>query len=102
MATVKINNKNYTVPQLGFGHMQQLESEGISIVDLMRKRQIFSMASALIIVCTGAPVESANNLAEQHVLGGGKLDTLYETFIDAVNESAFFKKLLEEGKSEEK
>lgn len=101
MATVKINNKNYTVPQLGFAHMQQLESEGISVVELIRKKQVFSMAAAAIIVCTGLSIEGANNLAEQHVLGGGKLDALYQAFSEAINESAFFKKLLEENADEE-
>lgn len=96
MATVKINNKNYAVPQLGFAHMQQLESEGISIIEVMRKKQIFSMAVSTIIVCTGLPIEEANRLAEQHVLGGGELRSLCKAFTDAVEESTFFKKLLED------
>lgn len=96
MATLKINNKIYEVPQLGFGHMQQLESEGISVVDMIKKKQIFSMATAITMVCTGLPVENANALVEQHVLGGGDLSPMYEAFTNAVSESAFFKKLLGE------
>lgn len=94
MAKIKINNKNYDIPQLGYGHMMKLESEGINVVDMFRKNQIFSLAGAFIIIVTDCSMEDAGYLAEQHVMGGGDIAIIHEAFLKAIDESSFFKKLL--------
>lgn len=96
MATkiIKINNKSYKVPELKFEHMEALESEGFNIIDMFRKKQLFAPVSAFIMVVVGCEKEEANYLAEQHVLGGGNLNELYEAFSEALYESAFFRKVL--------
>lgn len=100
MATVKINNKNYEIPRLGFGHMEKLESEGYDVIAMFQKRQIFAPASAFIVICADCDREEANRLAEQHVFGGGNLQDIYQGFVTAIGESDFFKKVL--GIEEEK
>lgn len=100
MATVKINNKKYDVPRLGFGHMEKLESEGYDVIAMFQKRQIFAPASAFIMLCVNCDREEANRLAEQHIYGGGNMQEIYEAFKEAINESDFFKKIL--GMDEEK
>lgn len=104
MATVKINNKNYEVPKLGFGHMEKLESEGYDIIAMFRKRQLFAPASAFIMLCADCDREEANRLAEQHIYGGGDMQDIYEAFIKAIEVSDFFRKVLgiEEKKSTKK
>lgn len=94
MATVKINNKNYEVPKLNFGHMEMLESEGYNIVDMFKRNQIFAPVSAFIMLCVGCDKEDANILAEQHVLGGGDLKDIFDKFSEALFESSFFRKVL--------
>ena len=100
MATVTINNKKYNVPKLGFGHMEKLESEGYDVIAMFKKSQLFAPASAFIMLCANCDRDEANRLAEQHIYGGGDMQEIYESFIDAINESDFFKKVI--GMNEEK
>lgn len=92
--TIKINNKSYKVPELRFEHMEALESEGYNIIDMFRKKQIFAPVSAFIMLVVGCEKEEANDLAEQHVLGGGNINDLYEAFSEALYDSSFFRKVL--------
>lgn len=94
MATVTINNKKYQVPQLGFGHMEKLESEGYDVVAMFQKRQIFAPSSAFIMLCANCDREEANRLAEQHIYGGGNMGEIYQAFEKAIKESDFFRKVL--------
>lgn len=99
---IKINNKNYTVPQLGFGHMTQMEDMGFSILDLFQKKKAFSMATAFVGVVANCDREEAEGLIEQHVLGGGDINEIYEAFQKAIEQSGFFKKLLKVEETVEK
>lgn len=92
---VKINNKAYEVPQLGFKEMAKMEQiTDCSIITVFQKQQIFTLAEAFVGCVVGCDKEEAGRLCEQHIMGGGKLDDIYTAFNDAVNESGFFKKLL--------
>lgn len=93
---IKINNKNYVVPQLGFKHMTQMEDMGFSLFNMLQKEKVFSMATAFVGVVVDCSREEAEHLLEQHIYGGGDLMPIYETFKNAMNESDFFKKLLEQ------
>lgn len=95
MAAVKINNKNYDVPELSFGHMKAMEKiTGESIIEVFQKEQIFLIAEAFVGAVAGCGADEADRLLEQHILGGGDISEIYKAFVDAVNESTFFKKLL--------
>lgn len=93
---VKINNKDYEVPQLGFKDMSTMESvAGESIISVFQKQQMFVLAEAFVADIVGCSKDEASRLCEQHILGGGKLEDIYKAFTYAVNESDFFKKLLD-------
>ena len=94
MATVKINNKKYDVPELTFKHFTVMEEQGFSVVDAFRKQQIFLLAMGFVCVVTGEDRDEAERLIEQHVLGGGEIGDIYNSFAEAVNRSNFFKKML--------
>lgn len=98
---VKINGKNYAVPQLGFKEMTDMESiaDG-SIITIFQKKQIFLLSAAFVGCIVDCDRDEASRLCEQHILGGGKIDDIYKAFNEAANESGFFKKLL--GLEEEK
>ncbi|MBU9745735.1 hypothetical protein KTH81_18075 [Lachnospiraceae bacterium ASD3451] len=89
-----INQKSYEVPQLGFKDMVHMESMGFSIIEMFQKQHFFSLAAAFVGVCTKCSREEAETLCEQHVLGGGNIEEIYTAFMDAVNSSGFFQKLL--------
>lgn len=91
---VKINQKNYTVPELGFKHMTQLEDMGFTMDDIIQKRKSFSLVTGFVGIVVGCERDEAERLCEQHILGGGKLDDMVTKFMKAMEESAFFRKLL--------
>lgn len=98
---IKINNKNYTVPQLGFSEMAKMEQIAEdSIITIFQKQQIFVLSEAFVGVVANCGKDEAGRLCEQHILGGGKLEDIATAFSEAVNESAFFKQFL--GLEEEK
>lgn len=102
MATVKINNKKYDVPDLTFRHLAVMEEQGFSVLDAFRKKQIFLLAMGFVCVVTGEDREEAERLLEQHVLGGGDISEIYLAFGEAVDRSAFFRKMLGLGEEEQK
>lgn len=96
MATVKINNKTYQVPELNFKHSRMFEQMGLPVTGLMSPNYFFSAVAAFIAVCANCNVEQAEYLAGQHVMGGGNLQDIYAAYANAIGESGFFKKLLAE------
>jgi len=94
MVTVKINNKKYDVPELTFRHFTIMEEQGFSVIDAFRKQQIFLLAMGFVSIVTGEDRDESERLIEQHVLGGGDIGDIYNSFAEAVNRSAFFKKML--------
>lgn len=94
MMNIRINHKEYTVPELGFKDMVYIEDMGFSVLDLFQKQKFFSLAVAFTAVCVGCGKEEAEKICEQHVLGGGSLEELCQQIMKLVEESGFFKKLL--------
>lgn len=94
MANVKINQKNYVVPILNFSDMVVMEDMGFSVIELFQKQKIFSLATAFVGVVAKCTRPESEELCQQHVMGGGDIADIYDAFIEAANESAFFKKLL--------
>lgn len=101
---VKINNKKYKVPQLGFKHFVQMEEMGFVVQEMLSKNQVFSTVTAFTGIVTGLDREESENLVQQHILGGGKIVDIMDAFNKAAMESDFFKKMmgLEEKKNTKK
>lgn len=98
MATVKINNKTYQVPELTFRHSRMFEQMGLPLTGLNSPGYFFTAVAAFIAVCVNCSVEQAEYLADQHVNGGGDLQDIYTAYVNAIGDSGFFKKLLKESK----
>ena len=96
MSFVKINQKKYEVPELTFKHLPQMEKCGLSILDMASGKYLFTTAEVFTAIVVGCDTDYADHLLEQHVLGGGDITPIFEAFMDAMNNSGFFKKLLEE------
>ncbi len=95
MSMVRINNKNYEVPELSFAHSKRLEQYGVPLRRLIDPDLMFTIVSAFVAIVTGTIPAEADYLMEQHVLGGGNIEDIYEAYIKAITDSHFFKKLLE-------
>lgn len=91
---IKINNKNYTVPELTFKHFTKMEEQGMSIGDVFGKRQTMLAAMGFVCVVAECDREESERLIEQHVLGGGDLEPIAHAFFNAVMDSDFFCKML--------
>jgi len=95
MSTVKINQKDYEIPELTFRHLPMMEKSGLSPFDLASGKYIFTSAQAFTAIVVGCDLDVADYLLEQHILGGGTIQPIFEAFMNAMYESHFFKKLLE-------
>ena len=102
MATVKINNKNYDVPELNFAHSRRMEQMGLPVEGLIDRKYIFTAVLAFTAVVANCDAEQADYLVEQHIMGGGTLEDIYKAYAEAVQSSGFFKKLLGLDKEEKK
>ena len=94
MATVKINQKTYQVPELTFRHSKLMEQMGVPVEGMMSRSYIFSIVSAFTAIVAKCDPEYADHLIEQHILSGGGLEDIYKAYVTAINESGFFRKLL--------
>lgn len=102
MSKVKINNKSYDVPELTFKHLPLMEKCGLSLFDMVSGKYIFTTAEVFTAIVVGCDTDYADHLLEQHILGGGDIAPIFEAFMTAIDESSFFKALLEKEKTEKK
>lgn len=102
MATVKINQKNYAVPELTFRHSKFMEQMGLPVEGMLSKSYIFTAVSAFTAIVAECDSDRADYLIEQHVLGGGTLEDIYKAYVTALSESGFFRKLLHLDETEKK
>ena len=102
MSTVKINQKKYDVPELTFKHLPLMEKCGLSLFDMTSGKYIFTTAEVFTAIVVGCDTDYADHLLEQHILGGGDIAPIFEAFMTAIDESSFFKALLEKEKTEKK
>lgn len=98
MSTVKINNKKYDVPELTFKHLPLMEKCGLSLKDMMSSKYIFTTVEVFTAIVVDCELDYADYLLEQHILGGGTVHPIYEAFMEAMQNSGFFRTLLERGK----
>lgn len=96
MSTVKINQKTYTVPELTFRHLPMMEKCGLSVLELASGKYIFTTVEVFTAIVVGCDTDYADHLLEQHIYGGGDIEPIFNAFVEATNNSGFFKKLLEE------
>lgn len=95
MSTVKINNRTYEVPELNFRHSKMLEQCGVPLWRMNDVSLMFTIVSAFVSIVVGCDSDGADYLIEQHILGGGNIEDIYKEYIQAIADSHFFKKLLE-------
>lgn len=102
MTMVKINQKNYEVPELTFRHSRLMEQMGLPVEGMLSKNYLFTAVSAFTAIVAKCEPEQADYLIEQHILGGGTLEDIYKAYATALKDSGFFKKLLHLNEAGEK
>ena len=91
---VKINQKDYVVPELTFKHFVKMEDQGFSIIEAFQKKQMMLVAMGFTCAIVGCDREEAEELLTRHVLGGGNIVDIVNAFSKAVAESDFFSAML--------
>ena len=87
---MKINGKNYTLPELDFNAMCTLEDMGVSITSMDKKPM--ATIRGFIALAIGDS-EKAGKELEEHIVNSGKLDDILNDITKAVNDSGFFRAL---------
>lgn len=91
MAKVTINDNVYTVPELSFNAVCDLAEYGVDIMNpKAMKKNAVNAARGIAAWIMDCEVEEAGVEIQNHVIGGGNLDVIFEAFSTAVNESGFF------------
>jgi hypothetical protein len=98
---MRINGKEYRIPEIGFEQICELEEAGIPIYDpkqLDKKRM--SLVRAFVGLATGLESADASRLIEQHLLGGGNMDGWVDEIMESVEKSGFFQAMMKKKQKE--
>lgn len=90
---MKINNKEYTLPELNFNTLCELEDMGVSLSDFNTKAM--STVRAFIALEMGGDLNKAGKEFEAHLINGGDVKQIVDEINKTVNESGFFRALAE-------
>lgn len=92
MITYELNGKTYSVKELDFDDVCELESAGVSIMDF--KKKPMSVVRAFVSLSVG-DLDLAGKEISEHVKNGGTFDDIMKAFSQALEESGFFQALNE-------
>lgn len=91
-----INGKNVKIPEIDFGFVAFLEDNGTPVFgDNSLRKKTLRFAGNCVAYALKVDPEDAYNLLNQHVLGGGTFNKLYDEIGEAIQSSGFLKKLAE-------
>ena len=88
---MKINNREYIIPELNFNAMCTLEELGASFSEMDKK--VLSTVRAFLALAMGGDTEKAGKEMEAHIASGGSFDEIMVDISRAVEESGFFQAL---------
>ena len=88
---MKINDREYVIPELNFNAMCRLEEMGASFTDMDKK--VLSTVRAFLALAMGGDREEAGMEIEKHIASGGGFDEMMKDISRAVEESGFFQAL---------
>lgn len=88
---MKINDREYHIPELNFNAMCELEDLGASFSEMDKK--VLSTVRAFLTLAMGGDTDKAGKEIEAHLASGGNFDEIMEDINRAVEESGFFRAL---------
>lgn len=86
-----INGKEYKNVPIDFNAFCKLEEMGVDIRNIESK--MFSSARAYAMLCMKKSALVAGQEIEQHVISGGSINEIIETFAKELEKSGFFQAL---------
>lgn len=98
MNTFIVNHKRYTARAFDFNMMCDLEDEGYTLQDMVKKP--LSMTRAYFAICAELEKEEAGKELEAHMVEGGTLEAVSKAMSKEMAESDFFQSLKKTEKTE--
>lgn len=94
--TVQINGNTFTVPEMNFNAICELAELGIDIMNInsLRKNTIVATRS-IVAWLAGVDIETAGDMIQEHIIGGGSLEEIISVFAEALENSNFLNALKE-------
>lgn len=87
---MKINDKEYKVPEFTFGTMCELENYGMSLTSINEKPLSAIRAFAALVI---GNKEKADAELEQHLVNGGDFEGIAKDMMTALSSSGFFRSI---------
>lgn len=94
---MNLNGKQYTIPELDFNAMCQLEEMGVALVSLDKK--VMSTIRGFLALAMRTDIDTAGKALETHIINGGDLTEIMNEINKAVEESGFFQALQQKQKT---
>lgn len=94
--TMVINGKEYKIPEIDFDAICKFEEMGVSL-DVTLSKKPLSTIRAFI----GLVVDDPSKELTAHLKNGGKLDSIFDAFTKAVDDSDFFQGIAENAEKQE-
>lgn len=91
--TFFINGRKYVAAPFSFNTICDMEELGVSVKTLGQHPT--SGIRAYLALSMGTSLKDAGNELEQHLISGGKLDSLIKAMTEEMNDSNFLKSLME-------
>lgn len=93
MRTIKVNGNDVKCAELTFNNICLMQEKGVDFDDL--DRTSLNVARIYLAISMKTDVETAGNNIEEHILNGGDLSEIMGAFAEALENSGFFRKMLE-------
>jgi len=92
MSKFTVNGKTYFTKELTFEYLVALDKNDIKVTNVTG----IAAVNCFFMYCSGLSEEEASKEITNHVINGGKLDDIIEAYSEALNESGFFRSLMEQ------
>lgn len=99
MRTITVNGKEVKCAELTFNNICVMQEKGVDFDNL--DKTSLNVARVYLAISMKTDLDTAGNLIEEHVLGGGDLSGIMGAFAEALDESGFFRTMLQRMETEE-
>lgn len=96
MEKFTVNGKTYFVKELDFEYLVELDKHDIKVTNVTGAAAI----NCFVSYCSGMDESQASKEISQHIVNGGSLDDIVGAYAKALEDSGFFRALMEQAKKE--
>ena len=90
---MRLNGRDYTIPELDFDAMCELEERGVYLLGMDEKNPKFAtMIRGFVAWVLDVPEKEASHEIQEHILSGGDLGQILKDIMKAAEKGGFFKK----------